>query len=203
MGSSKSVKKPEQATRLLPPKKWLLLVPVLIVAIAGYLFIASLSKPAKGVIAASQAPAQPASQPLTWLVQTGKYADFEYPSDFDAKPADKATGLQLETFKYVKNPWPFWNMTDTVSSLPGSSLSDNADYNLRQVLPAKYQHEKWDINGSSVDVFSYQGGQYEKTAFIAHQGKLWTVDINSADTESSAKLDSIMRHVLGSVRWVN
>jgi len=94
-------------------------------------------------------------------------------------------------------------MSDAVSSLPSGNLSDDASYNLRLVSPAKYKHEKWDIDGSAVDVFSYQGGGYEKTAFIAHSGNLLTVNINSADTESSAKLDTIMKHVLDSVRWVS
>ena len=186
----------------LTKKKSLLLILGLLV-LGAYLFIRSLNQPAQGVITTSSSPSATGSPTQSWLVQRGKYVSFDYPSDFSAAPADKPSGVQLEIYKYVKNPWPFWYMSDAVSSLPSGNLSDDASYNLRLVSPAKYKHEKWDIDGSAVDVFSYQGGGYEKTAFIAHSGNLLTVNINSADTESSAKLDTIMKHVLDSVRWVS
>ena len=178
-------------------------VAVLVIVVAGLFFaISYLSKPAVGTVQTTNYDTEAAPpQQVHNVKAVGKYVSFTYPSNFTALAAVKPAGTQLEILNYAKTDIPVWYLNTQVSSLPSGNLLDDGSYNMRRLDSSRYKLEYWQAGASSVPVFVDSSAGYNKAAFVAHGGKLFTVSITSGDTTNNSTLDATLHQVLNSLEW--
>jgi hypothetical protein len=184
------------------PKYIATFIAALVFIILAFLGFAQLGRPAVGTVSNQTQSQDAATAPVTQVQAKGKYASFNYPSNFSVLSAPKPSGNVLETFAYAKKPFPFWFLNAEVAKLPSGNLVDEGSYNLRIKDTARYRYSSVSINGQTINTFFDSSEGYAKVAFVPHGQMLFTLSLNSSDTPNADKLNQIFTDVLKSLQWL-
>lgn len=175
---------------------------VLIIAVAGYVFLPSKSVPL------SSAEKQKAMErllgrrpvlsitprPTGWVVHQGQYFTGTYPAAarIYADSASPSATL-LETFQFQETASPAYFAVVTVRSAgEAKTYDDIADFHVRDIQKTVYAEQKVTITGSDGYVFTKNEDGVEKTAFVLKNGNIYSVAITGSSTNIFPILDRFL-----------
>jgi len=191
------MKKPK--TSRITTKHSVLILFVAVSLAAGVMIYRNLSGPAEGHVYYPGSEA--ISQPKTYIEQEGKHVVFNYPEDYQLKPAGKNSPNILETFSYQKTkPGRSGSLQLSISVYRSSgSLNEDGAYRLRKEQKEIYQERLTTINGQVFTIFKKDDGS-ETVAFTTNKDKTATIAI-SGTLANNNQSEAEFSELLNSWKW--
>jgi hypothetical protein len=179
---------------------------VIVIAVGGYFFLRFMDAPSSASrISMGSSMTTTATQSVSLgkpVAVAGSYASFSYPSNFTAETLQVPGGDIVAQYGYDYHATIPWQLSITITSLPGGEVNDDAAYYAMMQNSSRYSKTSETVGPNEASVFTdTTAGGFDKVAVLFHGSYSADISLTSEDEQYVNEEQTTLDQVLQSWRW--